>query len=516
MKDSGVNVRVRATRPNELKAGEDEPVARIHTKPSVEPVSGPVFVRGPEPAKAPDGDLSASVAATTDRRMPSRASLDQQLSDIGMTWTPDLGDRSDRGLTRYTPVSIPWATTMDGALEAARNVPSLPNLSPSVRQAEQTFRTMVRQDPYGVASAYLTQVKASRQRLLARTRSAVREAVTDGLKGVDQEDASAVKAKAEHALATVPGLKPSKRAKLLTVFSRRLSEDGDIKKATQRMLDAVHVPLKIETDEIKLMSPHFTGTRVRLGDSVYDGADAAKIGPAVFNTALHPTATAVARIALEILLKETDGPLVVMAGGVAAGKGYAAKKANFDDSDAAIVFDPDGESSQTFLDTVQQIAAQTGNDVRLVGVVTDPVAAWLRALNRSFEEGRTVSETAFAHSHSTGVENMITGARQMQADGNDVVLINNNTVPKLYEGEPPAPMDLQETYSKVKDITDALDQTGRVPEWVRAQFGGNAYMMKYVIGPLEEKMQNPSRLYEKKAIFDSLKEDRRVFEYAHG
>ena len=41
--------------------------------------------------------------------------------------------------------------------------------------------------------------------------------------------------------------------------------------------------------------------------------------------------------------------------------------------------------------------------MRMVGVVTDPVAAWLRALNRSFEEGRTVSETAFSHSHSTGV-----------------------------------------------------------------------------------------------------------------
>ena len=65
------------------------------------------------------------------------------------------------------------------------------------------------------------------------------------------------------------------------------------------MLGAVHVPLKIETDEIKLMSPHFNGTKVALSDSVYDGADAAKIGPAVFNTALHPTATAVARLALE-------------------------------------------------------------------------------------------------------------------------------------------------------------------------------------------------------------------------
>ena len=467
---------------------------------------------------APDANVEVSVTVRGGRSVVSAADLNQRLevrADVGVTWQPDLEDRSEDGLTRYTPVSTPWAVRFEDAVEAAKDVTPLPNLSPSVREAERAFRKRVARDPAAAAAAYLQQVKYNRARMVARQQAAIKNELTKALKDADLAKPASVIGAAEHALHQVSDLKPGNRTKLLDAFSGAINEGQGVRAATDRMLSAVHVPLKIETDEIKLMSPHFSGRKVDLGNSVYDGADKAKIGPAIFNTALHPTATAVARIALELLLRETDGPLVVMAGGVAAGKGFAAKKANFDDSDAAVVFDPDGESSQTFLETVESLAAQHGNEMRLVGVVTDPVAAWLRAVNRSFEEGRTVSETAFAHSHSVGVENMLTGARGLRARGRDVVLIDNNTFPKLYNGEPPAPMGLQETFGRIKDITDTLDQTGRVPNWVRRDFGGNDYMMKYVIGPLEQKMAEPGRLQERKAIFDSLKEDRSVFEYAH-
>jgi len=310
-------------------------------------------------------------------------------------------------------------------------------------------------------------------------------------------------------------LKPSSQARLLGVFSTALEQGSQRGSALKAMLDAVRVPLKIETDEIKLMSPHFNGAKVDLRGTAYDGGDPSKVGPAVFNTALHPTATAVARVALELVMRQIDGPVVVMAGGVAAGKGFAAQKANFDDSDAVIIYDSDGESSQTFIDAVQAIAARTGNEVRMVGVITDPVAAWLRAVHRAFDQGRTVSETAFAYSHSTGVENMIISARKMKERGQDVVLIDNNTWPKLYEGAPPPPMDFKKAYGQIKDITDSLERTGRVPEWVQEAFADNDYMLNQVIEPLEAKMADPSQSPQRKAIFDSLKEDRHVFAYAH-
>ncbi len=468
--------------------------------------------------RAPDASLAVSVAVRTEGPGVMQAKvkgLASPSAEVEVHWQPDLQDRTIQGLTRFTPVSTPWAPTFEGAVEAARHVQPLPNLSPSVRQAERTFRAMVKKDPVALAEAYLTQAKVNQKRLRARTQAAIKEELSKELKGVDRSQPEALIVAAERALDQTSGLKAGSRAKLLQAFSTRIREGASLKEAAESLLATVHVPLKIETDEIKLMSPHFNGTRVNLGNSVYDGADATKIGPAVFNTALHPSATAIARIALELVLRETDGPLVVMAGGVAAGKGFAAKKANFDDSDAAVVFDPDGESSQTFIDTVEALAAEHGNEMRLVGVVTDPVAAWLRALNRSFEEGRTVSETAFSHSHSTGVENMITAADGLRERGHDVVLIDNNAWPKLYEGRPPPPMGLQETYGRIKDITDVLDQTGRVPDWVTKAFQKNEYMMEHVIRPLEQRMQDPRLLQERKAIFDSLKEDRSVFEYAH-
>ena len=524
MKDVGVNVRIKV-------GGDEGRVPPDDTAVDRGPVEGLRRVAGSGPEaltadgmaeprpQAPDAQVDVSVAIRTDRRMPNAAELNGQLAvEIDATWQPNLDDRSDGGLTRFTPVSMPWAATFPEAVGAARDVKPLPNLSPSVREAERTFRHMVRKDPVKMAQAYLTQARANQHRLRARVQGSIKvelDKAVGRLPHHDAEKSAELVRAAEHALHQVPGMKPGNRMKLLDAFTASIQQTGDAKQARRAMLDAVHVPLKIETDEIKLMSPHFNGQRIRLGQSVYDGADAAKIGPAVFNTALHPTATALARIAVELALKETDGPVVVMAGGVAAGKGFAAQKANFDDRDAAVIFDPDGESSQTFLETIEALATEHGTEVRLVGVVTDPIAAWLRALGRSFEEGRTVSETAFSHSHSTGVENMIAGAQRMRARNKDVVLIDNNAWPKLYEGEPPPPMSMEATYGKITDITDSLDQTGRVPDWVREAFYDNDYMMKHVIDPLEAKMQDPDRLQERKAIFDSLKEDRRVFEYAH-
>lgn len=522
MKDLGVKVRGgvpvdRTAGTANTREGQDGAVQRTEGPKSGVKVDGDAVVHGPVP-QAPDHGSEGSITVRTGRQRVSASGLSGRLptSDgVSNPWQPNLQDKTERGLRRFTPVSTPWAPTFDEAVSAARHVRPLPNLSPSVRQAEQTFADMARNDPVGLANAYLSVAKTNQQRMVARLQGTLKAEVGQALQKVDPQEPDAVIEAAGQALQHISGLKPGSRAKLLEAFATRIREGGTVSEAGKAMLGAVHVPLKIETDEIKLMSPHFRGVKVDVGHSVYDGADAAKIGPAVFNTALHPTATAIARLAVELALKSTDGPLVVMAGGVAAGKGFAAKKANFDDSDAAIVFDPDGESSQTFLETVENLAAENGNEVRMVGVVTDPVAAWLRALNRSFEEGRTVSETAFSHSHSVGVENMITNARELKARGHDVVLIDNNAWPKLYEGEPPAPMGLQETYGRVKDITDALDRTGRVPDWVRQVFDGNRYMLESVIDPLEQKMQNPKLLQERKAIFDSLMEDRSVFEYAH-
>ncbi len=454
--------------------------------------------------RAPDAGLGPS--ATTPRAGGEKGAL-----PLTGTWHPDLSARGDTGMTKFTPVSTPWPKTWDDAVQAARSVKPLPELTPSVRAAESSFRDLVAQDPAGAAAAYLRQAKVVRARYVAELQQQVKAALA-GL-----EAGPGLAAAAEAKLAAIGNLKPSVRAKVLETLLLA-AKASELPKAIDAALTRVQVPLKIETDEIKLMSPHFNGTKVQLGGSPYEGADAAKIGPAIFNTALHPTATAVARLALELALNDLapGEQVVVMAGGVAAGKGYAAKKANFDGAEAKLVFDPDGESSQTFLETLSAMTEERGLKLKVVGVVTDPIAAWLRAMSRAFEEGRTVSETAFAHSHTTGVDNLVAAARHLATRGVEVALVDNNQSPRVMApGEAPKTMTMAEAYAKVTDITDSLKRTGDVPAWVREQYAANPYMMASVIEPLRARMHDPASFTQKAAIFDSLREDRDVFKYAH-
>ena len=107
-----ISTPVETTRSDKTAKGADKP--------------GDVLVKGHGP-RAPDAGLEASVTLRTDAKTALVADVHARVPQrqTAAPWQPDLLDRSEGGVTRFTPVSTPWAPTFEGAVEAAKNVPAL-------------------------------------------------------------------------------------------------------------------------------------------------------------------------------------------------------------------------------------------------------------------------------------------------------------------------------------------------------------------------------------------------------
>lgn len=296
------------------------------------------------------------------------------------TWHPDLDSRSDAGIYRFAPATIPW----DQPIRSAADIPRLPDLSGLVRRAETAWAEEVGRAPQAAADAYLKLARGQSQRFGG--------------------------------------------------------------------------PLVIEVDEIKMLCPYYREPFNMKGrEDPYSRTDREKISAAIYNKALHATATGVARIAFETALDQLppESVVMVMAGGVAAGKGYAVANMKDIQKGVGLVLDPDGESSQTFLPTVHGMVAERGHQLRFVGVRTEPELAWTRCLDRASKKGRLPDEALFAHSHSRGVENMVKGLAWLdQQDSPGILIDNGGDTPRRVEPDTVPIPGFHELYDRIQKQTD--------------------------------------------------------------
>lgn len=441
---------------------------------------------------------------------------------------PDLAARNELGMATWSPVSAPWAAAGDrtAAISAVRNAQILPGLKDDVLAAALAFRNAIAKDPSAAAEAFIFAMASEQKSQTNRLREDVRGALQPVIRQFSEPDAERVRQTAAllGASIEVPSrsggaerireVSPELRARFMAALEGGLRDGQPFAVATEQALSTLSIPLKLETDAIKLLSSHFSGERIDLKDTAYEQADATKVGPAQYNTALHPMATGLMRLAAERVI---DGlapgdEVVVMAGGVAAGKGFAAKQASLGFDTAKVLFDFDGESSQAMLSTLLDMCRSRGVQMNVVGVVTDPVAAHIRSLTRTREEGRTVSETAAAYSHTVGVDNLIRFAEAHRGSPDvEVVFVENKGKPMLFDGLPPPPPAFGETLEAFQAITDGMVQQGRVPDWVRARYDGREGASLFMMGKIDELEQHGLPSF----VVDSLMEDRHVHAQAN-
>lgn len=166
---------------------------------------------------------------------------------------------------------------------------------------------------------------------------------------------------------------------------------------------------------------------------------------AKYNTACHQAANAVAKRAfLGALDKLKPGDnVMVTAGGVAAGKGYAIKNAPGPvmglQEAAGAVWDTAGEQNSTELPWVMDECRKRGLRAQAVFVHADPMATFDRVIGRTDEEGRMVDARAYADSYAHGGKNFSSFVQKNQGQGDlDVFYFDNSQgAPKQVDSMPP-------------------------------------------------------------------------------
>lgn len=346
------------------------------------------------------------------------------------------------------------------------------------------------------------------------------------------------------------GLRKQFRAGEAKVFGEALqgglAEGRSLPAAVQGALDRIPVPVTVEVDGLKpAMSGDFAfGPRQKSWKgNALDAIDGTKLGAALFNTALHPAATLLSALVFEEVVNDAmSNPsaygfeqmdrfgVAMMAGGVAAGKGFTAKNVHLP---VQFIYDADGESNTTAFDGVRHIAQgaaeQAGRevDVKMVGVHTDPVAAYLRALFRSMHpdpsigEGRMPGEVAIVSSHTDGVRNMRSMAQRMAEEGTGEPLILTNTThpPKTIEPSELAEHDwtFESLRQTIFDITDHIREHSALPQTVKDRFPPDSFMGQQIVPVIEQVLADPKSEPMRNLVMARLQEDRHALEnfYRH-
>lgn len=196
-------------------------------------------------------------------------------------------------------------------------------------------------------------------------------------------------------------------------------------------------PNVFATDDAKLLSPDYNPS---------GSDDEVKEARALYNAAVHQTANAMAKRAFIQHLEENAGgenkTILVTAGGVAAGKGFALnsiEESNSLSKKVTAVWDTAGEQNSTELPWVQQEADRLGYKVTYAYVDADPDETWANpkrgVIERAAKKGRMVDAKLFAESYELGAKNFKAFAEKNKSKANFLYIENRGT-PKLLDGFP--------------------------------------------------------------------------------
>jgi len=243
------------------------------------------------------------------------------------------------------------------------------------------------------------------------------------------------------------------------------------KDPAQRVGDAPNV---FSTDDAKLLSPDYNPD----GETA-DNLDAR----GRYNVIVHQTANAIAKRAflskldeLAALPKGDPGrSVLVTAGGVAAGKGYALGNVEETKALAAIVgavWDSAGEQNGTESPWVLAEAKKRGLKATFVFVDSDPKETWENpkrgVIERASKQGRMVDARVFADSYAIGARNFAAMHDKNKDDDSAdfVILSSRGGEPKRVDSMPEVALKQDEDDIYVKSL-EALNKVKDVPPAVK-------------------------------------------------
>lgn len=186
-----------------------------------------------------------------------------------------------------------------------------------------------------------------------------------------------------------------------------------------------------------------------------------------YNAAVHQTANAIAKNAfvdyLDVVAKLPDSQreVLVTAGGVAAGKGYALAHAGKDLSDFAAIYDTAGEQNSTELPWILQEAGRRGIRATYIYVDADPLAIYSRVVSRAQDKtGRMVDADLYADSYAIGARNFLSFATNNRGAANFKYISNRSETPKALDYFPAdALVDRDEVYDAARTFINANRST---------------------------------------------------------
>jgi hypothetical protein len=252
----------------------------------------------------------------------------------------------------------------------------------------------------------------------------------------------------------LPNLTPDERA-VEDGFAKRFEENPDeLLRLYEEGRNAGTIgdaPNIFGTDDCKALDPHWAPPAGSMSD------EEIRNNRATFNTPLHQTANAIAKRAfLKHLdtLGEGKKSVLVTAGGVGAGKGYAIKKVGEVSQVAGsvgAVWDSAGDQNATENPWIQHECEKRGIKVYYAYVHANPYDSWAApgkgVIERAGKNGRMVDAKVFADSYVHGAKNFAAFAKTHKDNPNaHFFYIDNTGQPRKIEDLPPAAMGLDSSH----------------------------------------------------------------------
>lgn len=221
----------------------------------------------------------------------------------------------------------------------------------------------------------------------------------------------------------LPNLTPDEREQE-NKFAQMFESDPD--GMAQKMIEAAgrkelgnDGPSVFGTDDAKMLFKDWVGTSVPGPDGKPVTSPETLAYRSKYNTALHQTANAIAKRAFvkyldDVVSKQPPEQrhVLVTAGGVAAGKGYAIGKVDQVKNVSALAsatWDTAGEQNSTELPWVAAECKKRGIKMTAVYVHADPEVTWENpkggVISRAAGKGRMVDARAYADSYGYGAKN---------------------------------------------------------------------------------------------------------------
>lgn len=220
----------------------------------------------------------------------------------------------------------------------------------------------------------------------------------------------------------------------------------------QQMVDAYlaqvaksSAPNTFSTDDAKMLDPDYA----KSNDN-----------KAIYNVAVHQTANAIAKKAFVEYLDKVVSQLppdkrtvLVTAGGVAAGKGYALENSSAADVAKRVgaVWDTAGEQNSTELPWVLKEASMRGIKATFAYVDADPITTFERVVSRAQKNGRMVDADLYADSYAIGARNFLAFANSNKATA-DFIYLSNRGKPSVVNFMPSeALVDREKVYDAARN-----------------------------------------------------------------